>query len=474
MSSSIHWILLANSLLASILSGVATRIFYVAMPTVAHSLQTDILGVSWAILVYQLASIGLSLIFGKIGDLYGHRIVLGGGYIVMMIGSLLCGLSANIGQLIGFRFLQGTGAAMTQSVGRAVAAQAMPEEKGGRAQGLMTTAFHSGVLLGPGLGGLIIDYVGWRWTFFLLVPLSAVGTILSFLNMERPQARSKHQAVDYLGAALFVLSASTLLILLDRRSTDLMGLQLKSLLALLFAGSFLGFFIWEGHTPSPMVNLTLFKIRMFVFSAVSLLVVAVNYSVCAFILPFYLQGVLQLSPSFIGTLFMVAPIFTVTLGPISGYICDRVGPRLPATTGASLLAASLFLGTFLKTDSDWILPALIFALLGLANGFFNPANSVGVINSVPKEHMGFASGTQNVMFGVGNIFGITLASFLMTSFFQKYTGISGEGPDPAHPDAFVAAVNYTFLVGAGIGLVAMMTSAMRGVSPDTKKETEVK
>jgi len=120
------------------------------------------------------------------------------------------------------------------------------------------------------------------------------------------------------------------------------------------------------------------------------------------------------------------------------------------------------------------LPALIFGLLGLANGFFNPANSVGMINSVPKEHMGFASGTQNVMFSVGNIFGITLASFLMTSFFQKYTGIFGVGPDPAYPDAFVVAINYTFLVGAGIGLVAMMTSAMRGVSPDPKEGTEVK
>jgi len=141
VSGRIHWTLLGNTLLAAFLAGAAIRIFQVAMPTLASDLETDIVGVSWAVLAFQLPTIGLSLVFGKIGDICGRQRVLGSGYLVMMIGSLTCGISTSIGQLIAFRMIQGMGAAMTQSVGRAVAAEAMPEEKGGKAQGLMTTAF---------------------------------------------------------------------------------------------------------------------------------------------------------------------------------------------------------------------------------------------------------------------------------------------------------------------------------------------
>ena len=469
MSPRIHWILLGNTLLSAFLAGAAIRIFHVAMPTVANDLETDIVGVSWAVLAFQLSNIGLSLVFGKIGDIYGHRRVLGGGYLVMMIGSLLCGLSTSIGQLIGFRMIQGIGGAMVQPVGRAVAVEAMPEEKGGKAQGLMTTAFHSGFLLGPSLGRLIIDSMGWRWTFFFLVPFTVAGILLTSFDRGHSATPGRPSAVDYLGATLLVTSATTMFILLDRRTMNLMDPELRILLVLFLIASFSGFLLREARTTNPIVNLSLFKIRMFTFSTVSLLIVSTNYSLTNFLLPFYLQEVLRLSPSFMGILFMAAPIFTVTLGPVSGAISDRVGPRLPATTGTSLLVTSLFFGTLLRTDSHWMLPTLMLALLGLANGFFNPANSVGMISSVPKEHIGFATGTLNLMFGLGNIVGITLASFLMTTAFQKYTGTTGTLPTPTLPAAFVAAINYTFLVGTGIGLVAMIISAMRGVGTEPSR-----
>ena len=470
VSTRIHWILLGNTLLGSFLAGAAVRIFNVAMPTVANNLQTDILGVSWAVLAFQLSGASLSLVFGKIGDIYGHQKVLGAGHLVMTIGSFLCGLSTNIGQLIGFRIIQGIGAAMTQSVGRALAAEAMPDEKGGRAQGLMTTAFHSGFLLGPSLGGLIIDSMGWRWTFFFLVPFAAAGAFMTFFTRVSSATPVRRSAVDYPGATLLAGSATMLFILLDRRTMTLMGLELRIVLVLLLIASFSGFLFREARAADPIVNLSLFKIRMFTVSAVSLLIMSTNYSLTNFLLPFYLQEILQLSPSFMGVLFMAAPIFTVTLGPVSGIICDRVGPRLPATTGTSLLVASLFIGTLLRTDSHWLLPTLMLALLGMANGFFNPANSVGILSSVSKGHMGFATGTLNVMFGFGSLFGITLASFLMSSAFQKYTGTSGAAPTATLPVPFVAALNYTFLVGIGIGLLAVISSAMRGVRTKPRRE----
>ncbi|MFQ5850202.1 MAG: MFS transporter [Candidatus Binatia bacterium] len=457
-----NWLLLSNVLLGSFLGGSAVRIFIVAMPTIANSLGATVLGLSWALLAYHLSNIGLSLVFGRVGDIYGRHRIYGTGYLVMVIGSFLCGLSTTISQLIGFRILQGVGAAMTQSVGRALAAEAMPGEKGGKAQGLMTTAFHAGFLLGPSIGGLIIDYMGWRWSFFLLVPFGALGAFLTFPNMARLVVPAGHPRVDYLGATLLVASATTLILLVDRRSMEVLGPGLRIFLTLLLIGCFFAFLLREGSTPSPIVNLSLFKNRMFTFSTLSLLVVAINYSLTNFLLPFYLQGVLQLSPSFMGVLFMAAPIFTVSLGPVSGHISDRVGPRLPATTGVALLTAAVLLGSILQTDSHWILPTFMLALLGVANGLFNPANSVGMINSVPKEHMGFASGALNVMFSLGNIFGISLGGLLMTTAFQIHTGSPGAAPTPTNPTAFVAALNYTYRVATGISFIAMVTSAMRG------------
>ncbi|NIO09377.1 MAG: MFS transporter, partial [Deltaproteobacteria bacterium] len=152
--------LLANALLGAFLSGASIRIFDIAMPTIAADLHTDLVGVVWAVLSFSLAASGLSLVFGRIGDIYGHLKIYGLSYLVFVAGSLLCGIARNIVQLIIFRAIQGLGVAMNQAVGRALALQGARPESRGRAQGYMTTAFHLGFLLGPSLGGITIDLVG--------------------------------------------------------------------------------------------------------------------------------------------------------------------------------------------------------------------------------------------------------------------------------------------------------------------------
>ncbi len=456
-----NWLLMANVMLGNFLAGAAARIFYVAMPTIADELRTDMLWVSWAILSYQIANIGLGLIFGRIGDIFGRRKVLAASYLVMIIGSLLCALSRSIPYLIGFRFLQGAGAAMAQAVGRALAAEAMPEKKGGKAQGLMTTAFHSGFLLGPSVGGFIVDQIGWRWTFFVLIPFGVLGTFLTISDKEIFEGGGRRSKVDYLGATLLVLASTILTLLLDRGTANLLEPSAKTIMVLLLIGSLVGFFITESVAQSPMVNLSLFKNKTFAISSASLLIMSLNYSVSAFVLPFYLQEILRLSPSFMGVLFMAGSIFTVTFGPVSGYLADRTGLRLPTTLGVTMCIASIFLGWFFRTDSRWLLPGLALVLIGLANGFFNPANSVGLLQAVPKRDMGLASGTLTLMFSLGTILGIALGGLAMTIAFQAHTGISGAVPTPENPMAFVSALNDTFLAATAIGFIPLAFSLMR-------------
>lgn len=462
MDQRINWLLLANAMLGSFLSGTASRIFIIALPTVAHSLGTDLIGVSWAFLAYQLSNIGLSLVCGSVGDIYGREKIYAGGFAVFSVSSLLCGLSQSVTHLVAFRLLQGVGAAMTQSVGRAMAAEAMPEELGGRAQTYVTTAFHTGFLLGPSLGGLIIDYINWRWTFFSLVPIGAAGICLTLCNLKRREPPSRRGPIDYFGAFLLFTISSTLVILLDRRLLQWWGPGVKSALGLFFLVSLLGLFVQERRAPNPIVNFTLFKIRMFSLSNVSLFVIAICYMITSFLLPFYLQEILHLSPSFVGMLFVVSPVLTILFAPASGYMADRIGPRLPSTLGVATLSLALLVGIFFKIDSHWLLPTLMLALSGIANGLFNTSNSVGIINSVPKEDIGFASGTLHLMFGLGNVSGIALGSFLITTAIEFHGGVRAAITTIGDPLAFVAALNTTFLAALGVSLVAFLTSIVRG------------
>ena len=136
MEQRTNWVLLGNALLGTFLTGVGARIYYIAMPTVARSLHTDVVGISWSIMTYLLANAGFSLLFGRIGDIWGRRRIYGIAYLVTLVGSLLCGLSTNVYQLMGFRFLQGIGASMTGSVGRAVAGRGGGPGNPGKSPGL--------------------------------------------------------------------------------------------------------------------------------------------------------------------------------------------------------------------------------------------------------------------------------------------------------------------------------------------------
>lgn len=459
-------------MLGNFLSGAAGRIFSVSLPTVASALGTDIVGVSWALLSYQISSIGLALLFGRIGDMYGREKVYGIGYLVFVASTILCGLSQNISQLIFFRILEGVGGAMTQSNGRALASEAMPDNQASKAQGLMTTAFHSGFLLGPSIGGLIIDYVYWRGIFFVMVPVGALGAILTFWNMKKSKESRQRQEIDYLGATLLVASASSLILLLDHRAREILGPEMTALVSGIFAVSLIGFFFREARARSPIVNLALFKNRMFTFSSISLLVISTTHSLTGFILPFYLQGILHLSPSFMGVLFMSAPIFTVSLAPFSGHLADRIGPRIPATAGILMFGTAAVLGINLKTDSHWFFPALMLALSGMGSGLFNAPNHGAMMSSVPKEHRGFANGILQLGFNLGQIFGVSLGSFLMTLTFQLHTGRSSGTPSTEEPTAFVSALNYTYVTSLVFIVIGLFTSLMRG--PKTNRAREQK
>lgn len=464
MGLRVNYLLLATALLGTFFSGTATRIVNISLPTIASSLGTDLVGVSWALLSYQLSNIGLSIIFGRLADLWSREKIFALGFLVFAVSSLLCGFSGTVLQLILFRFLQGVGGAMLQSSSRALAAEAVPEKIGGRAQGYMTTAHHVGFLLGPGIGGVMIDYLNWRWSFFFLVPIGLIGAGVTLMSILRrgENKPSKLVSVDYVGAFLLVATTTSLVLIFDRRTSEILGTSFRLLLGAVFIVCLVGLVSYEARARNPFVKLDLFRIRPFTFSVFSLLLMAICYAFTGFLVPFYLQKILNFSPTRVGLIFMVPSILTVALAPISGYMTDRLGPRAPATLGALIMVASLGMGALLRPDSHWLLPTSIIVLGAMTNGIFNPSNSMAMIGLMPQEHRGFASAMNHVTFGLGNVFGVSLSSLLMSLAFERYTGVTSASPSTGNPVAFVVALNATFLFTAALSSMAVLTSAFGG------------
>jgi MFS family permease len=229
-----------------------------------------------------------------------------------------------------------------------------------------------------------------------------------------------------------------------------------------FALGLAGFLVHERRAANPVLNLDLFKIRMFAFSVLSLLLFAITSSVLTFLLPFYVQDVLRHSASFMGLVFLVAPVMTIGLAPLAGQLTDSIGPRIPASIGLVVIMAGFALGTLLQVDSHWMLPALLLAATGIGQGFFNTPNQTAIIGSVPREYRGVATGLVQMIFGVGSLLGISLGGALLTLMFRHYSGIPDATPSAEAPEPFVAAMRTTYAVCLVFAAVALLASLLRG------------
>jgi MFS family permease len=317
----------------------------ISVPTLATALGTDILGISWALIVYQVAGIGLGVVCGRLGDIYGHHKMYGLGMAMMAGGSLLCGLSQDVFQLILFRFVQGIGGAMIQSSGRTLGFRAMPEGSEGKAQGLMAMSHQFGFFVGPPIGGLIIDLVHWRGVFFLLLLASLVGMALSFMTVRFvTQSVARAESVDYQGAVLFLGLTILATLLLDQKIAALLGAGNQALLGLAFVATLWGFISHEKNTRSPMIDLSFFSVPTFGYGSGGLLICCITQGLVTFVTPFYLQDVLKLSPTFIGIIFLVPSILSMVLSPVAGAVTDRIGARFLLMMGVSILMVAFLIG----------------------------------------------------------------------------------------------------------------------------------
>jgi EmrB/QacA subfamily drug resistance transporter len=445
---------------------VDQRVLLVALPTLTRTFQTDLNTIQWTVLIYDITLVGLVIILGRIGDLFGRKRTYISGFLLFIVGSGLCGLSRSALQLILFRFLQAIGGSMLTSNGRAIVTTVFPAEERGKALGYTSVALHTGFLAGPTLGGFLIDTLGWRWIFYINLPVGILGAYLAWKTMEETGGEEQGAKMDFLGA--FLLLFTNTLFLYTVRDIPHVGFRDPTVISLaLVSVAGICFFIRaELRAKTPILSLSLFRNRLFTFANLTLFFVTSTQSGIQFLMPFYLQSIMGFSPAKMGWIIITNSVVIVMFAPLAGRLSDRYGSRLLCTVGtAFIVLGQFFIGSLTRTAS---IPRIIspLAIIGLGIAIFNSPNQSAILGSVPRDKLGAASGMSVTTGRIGTSCGVALSTALFT-YALTLAGLTRsqiEFPENwgSFPDEFMRAFNHTVHIINFFTLFSILFAASRG------------
>jgi EmrB/QacA subfamily drug resistance transporter len=459
-------LILFNVCVGQFIVGLDQRALLVALPTLTHTFNTSLTTIQWVLLIYDLLLIGTVITVGRLGDLFGRRRYYAAGFLVFVLSSALCGAAQSAWQIILFRGLQAVGGAMISANGRAIASVAFPASERGKAMGFASMAFHVGFLTGPTLGGFLIDTVGWRWIFYLNLPVGIWGAYLAWKLLEESKDDVKDISVDFPGAILLMATCSLFLYAMNQLPH--LGWRDSSVVIMLVLSLVAGalFVFVELRSRMPILSFALFRNRLFTASMLSLFFITSTQSAISFLMPFYLQNILHFSPTHMGWILIANSVVIVLIAPIAGWLSDRMGSRLLCTAGSSLIVIGQFFIASLGVDSS--IPRIILPLLliGLGWAIFNSPNQSAILGSVPRDKVGTASGMNTTTARTGGAMGVALSATLFTYGLAAagLTRAQVESPQSwgQAPELFVRSFNHTVHIVNIVTLLSVFFSAVRG------------
>jgi EmrB/QacA subfamily drug resistance transporter len=417
-------------ILVFLLASLDQTIVSTALPTIVGELG-GLQHLSWVVTAYLLASTVSGPLYGKFGDLYGRKIVLQTAIVIFLVGSVLCGLSQNMAELISFRALQGLGAGGLIVTAIAVIGDVIPPRDRGRYQGIFGAVFGVSTIIGPLLGGFFVDNLSWRWIFYVNLPIGAVAfAVIGAVFRVRPAP--KHHKVDYLGAGLLAGGLSAI-VLFTSLGGSTWAWDSSQIIALIVIGvvALAGFVFVESRVAEPILPLSLFRNRTFaVTSAVGFIVGLALFGAVTY-LPLYLQIVKGVSPTRSGLQLTPLMLGLLVTSVLSGQLISRWGRyRIFPIVGTAVVTVGMALLSRLGIGTSLWMAALDMVVLGLGLGMVMQVLVLAVQNAVDYKYLGVATSGSTMFRSIGGSIGVSLFGAIFTN--RLHTELAQRLPVNAH------------------------------------------
>ncbi|WP_152394892.1 MDR family MFS transporter [Paenibacillus guangzhouensis] len=397
-----------------VLASIDQTIVSTAMPTIAQDLGGLHL-YSWVFAVYMLASTTTMPIYGKLADLFGRRHMYLIGLTIFLVGSLLCGIATTMLELVLYRGVQGLGAGALMPLSMTIAADIFPPERRGKFMGLFGTVFAISSIFGPTLGGILVDYVHWRWIFFINLPLGIAGIFFIRTGLSDNQTGEGRRSIDWLGA--LTLTSAILTILLGLVLGDSTQQASNYIITLFAIGALLlGAFIFiESRAEEPIIPLHLFRIRAISFgNIIGFFMSAAMFGAIAYI-PLYVQGVIGVSPAIAGYILTPLMLSTVVTSTLSGKLMQRFSYRtiLIGSLITMLIGFCLLSSMDVQTSITTVLVYMI--ITGLGMGAIYPTIGTAAAGAVGWNDRGVATSSSQFFRSIGGTMGVSILGSMLTN-----------------------------------------------------------
>ncbi|HLQ34270.1 MAG TPA: MFS transporter [Chloroflexota bacterium] len=434
-------------------AALSNNVVTVAFPIFAEEFHTSPAVVVWIAIAFTLTNASLTTTFGRLSDMHGRRNFYSLGIAVFLTGSILCSTSGGIVQLIVFRVIQGVGSALVNANSMVYLVEIYPANRRGFVVGLWEACIGVGIAVGPILGGGLLSIFGWRSVFFVSIPVAVTILALVPRYMFEPNRPRHKQQFDFLGSGFFTAAVATLMFAI----TEGHDFGWSSPPVLGCFGFFVlcgaGFIYTELHTAQPMINLSMFRDWTFSAGNVAKIFAYLPFSAHSFLLPFYLEQAMGLTPATVGLSLTPLPVGMVATSLIAGPLSDRIGTRKLAPVGCAVQVVAAVLLTQVRPENGVGRLLLAQLLAGLGMGAFIAPNDSSILSATPHDRIGVANGIMAISRQLGIVSGYSVAGGLLAARLAANAG------------QFVPSFHQVYVVLAGIAFVGIFFAAARGALP---------
>jgi EmrB/QacA subfamily drug resistance transporter len=435
--------------LASFLTPFMGSSINIALPTIANEFSINAILLSWIPTAYLLSLAIFLIPFGRIADIYGRKKIFTYGIIIFTISSFIATFSISGLMLIIIRVIQGMGASMIFGNVAAIIASIFAGGERGRALGITVTGVFLGLFLGPVLGGIFTENLGWRSIFLFNVPIGIIVTI-AVLRMKGEWAEAVGEKFDVIGSVLLGISIITLMY----------GVSLlpgNSGIYLILAGlvGIIIFYNIEKRVISPVLDVKLFKNRAFALNNIAAFINYCSSVPIVFILSLYLQYIKGFTPEIAGLILSVQPILMTVFSPPAGKLSDRIEARFVASAGMAFTGCGLLLLAFINQSTSvyYIIFGLI--IIGIGFAFFSSPNTNAIMNSVESKFYGVASATLSTMRVLGQMSGMGIAILALAIFMGNVKIF------PQNYGTFLLSSQISFVIFAILSFLGIFSSLVK-------------